>query len=131
MIFIMKILLDFLPNIVDLSKAIKTSALSYPLRLVVTMYMVTKITKKKKKMPLSLPPFPVIGPFNVAFSPLISREAPYRGPSVRCERKSAGILVSLSEKTRWVCEQASILVCAENSLQSRFTNKFCCCYNTV
>ena len=44
--------------------------------------------------PLSLPPFPGIGPFSVAFSPLIFREAPYRGPSVR-EKERPGVEVGV------------------------------------
>ena len=35
----------------------------------------------------------VIGPFNVAFLPLISREAPYHGPSVR-EKEHPGVEVA-------------------------------------
>ena len=45
----------------------------------------------------ALPPFPVIGPFNVAFPALISREAPYRGPYVReKERPSRLIYIGCS-----------------------------------
>ena len=38
----------------------------------------------------NLPLFPVIGPFSVAYPPLIFRQAPYRGPSVR-EKERPGV----------------------------------------
>ena len=64
-------------------------------------FLLAVIERQKSELPvprpLSLPPFPGIGPFSVAFSPLIFREAPYRGPSVREEERPGVEVVQYGE----------------------------------